>query len=199
MRVRPVEMEYSADRAGELATESDQITAGRSHHQTEMAMTEPGRTSRLFPSLLDRLTDDEQLEQPRTPFAARARSQALLDSIVRDVADLLNTRPRAIGWRSQLRELHSSLLTCGLPDYTGRDFVSAADRESLRQSIESVIRRLEPRLQAVHVRLIDNVESLDNRIRFEISGRVGAEAEPLCFRMDRFHEAGNFSLTDEAT
>lgn len=153
----------------------------------------------LFPSLLDRLTEDDWPDPPQTPADSRARASAVLHSIVRDVTDLLNTRPRSVGWRAQLCELHSSLLSCGLPDYTGRDFVSAADRESLRQSIESLLRRMEPRLRDVRVVLLETEDECDNRIRFEISGRVGVEAEPLCFRMDRFHHAGNFTLADESS
>jgi type VI secretion system protein ImpF len=132
----------------------------------------------LIPSLLDRLLDDDPAATRET---AKARTQILRDlrqSLRRDLENLLNTRWRCRGWPESLDQLDLSVLNYGLPDITGADLRSAPGRERFRRIVEQVIRRFEPRLQSVKVKVLENASPMDRVLRFRIDAVMHAEPSP---------------------
>jgi type VI secretion system protein ImpF len=132
----------------------------------------------LVPSVLDRLLDDEP---GRRQEAQRNRSQVLRElklSVRRDIENLLNTRVRCVSWPAELIELSRSLVNYGIPDVTGARIGSAKEREEYCRFIERAIREHERRFRTVHVRLLDNGESLDRTLRFRIDALLEADPAP---------------------
>jgi type VI secretion system protein ImpF len=132
----------------------------------------------LVPSVLDRLLDDAP-EVSTEP--ARNRAQLLRDlkqSVRRDLEDLLNTRRRNIAPPPGLAELADSLLTYGVPDFSGTGPTSAKDREAFCRMLEGVIRSSEPRLLRVGVEVVSNPEPADRTLRFRIDALLRADPAP---------------------
>jgi type VI secretion system protein ImpF len=142
-------------------------------------MPPPRTDAPLLPSVLDRLIDDAP-ESPRDPI--RSDSQTLrniIQSVRRDLEQLLNSRRRFQSWPAELKELTQSSVGYGLLDVSGKDLASPAGREEFRRSVEQLIRAFEPRFQAVHVQLLDNKEQLDRTFRFRVDAILRAEPVPI--------------------
>src|SRR4051812_21448523 len=110
----------------------------------------------LVPSVLDRLLDDDP---EVTTEPAKNRAQLLRElklSVRRDIEALLNTRRRNLTPPPGLKELADSLLTYGIPDFSGTGPTSAKDREAFCRVLEGIIRENEPRLVSVAVELAAN-------------------------------------------
>lgn len=132
----------------------------------------------LVASVLDRLLDDDP---DVTTEPARNRAQLLRDlkaSVRRDLEDLLNTRRRNVLPPPGLKELAASLLTYGIPDFSGTGPATAKDREAFCRLIEGVIKQNEPRLLKVNVELAANPEPGDRTLRFRIDALLRADPAP---------------------
>jgi type VI secretion system protein ImpF len=136
----------------------------------------------LVLALLDRLTDGEPGVTRDPPTGRAASLRRLKQSVRRDLEDLLNTRSRPFADEG-LEELGTSLVGYGLPDLTAADLGRAEARAALARLIEEVIRRYEPRLRAVRVRLSDEDEPIDRTLRFRIEALLLVEptTEPIRF------------------
>ncbi|HTW25867.1 MAG TPA: type VI secretion system baseplate subunit TssE [Acetobacteraceae bacterium] len=133
--------------------------------------------------LLDRLLDDAP-DDPRDPPLAPAEAMAALRRAVRrDLEALLNARRRWRSWPVALGELATSPVGYGIPDFSTGGFAEPGKRERLRAEIEATIRRFEPRLAAVRVRLPDAAPRLDGTLRLRIEAMLRAEPapEPIAF------------------
>src|SRR5437763_17022202 len=94
----------------------------------------------LVASVLDRLLDDSPEATSEPP---RNRAQLLWElkqSVRRDIESLLNTRRRNMTPPPRLIELADSLLTYGIPDFSGTGPATVKDREAFCQELENVIR-----------------------------------------------------------
>jgi type VI secretion system protein ImpF len=131
-----------------------------------MAKT-PGPMDQLTPSLLDRLTDSQT-----APFQKLAD---LRKSVRRDLEMLLNTRWRCVQERDVPEALAGSLVNYGLPDFSGGNHQAAQDPRKVCEAVEESIRRFEPRLCEVHVRLIDETRAVDRTLRFQIEAVLRVE------------------------
>ncbi|MGE0756112.1 MAG: type VI secretion system baseplate subunit TssE, partial [Pirellulaceae bacterium] len=108
----------------------------------------------LIPSVLDRLLDDEP---EKTHEAPRSRNQVLREmkqSVRRDLENLLNTRWRCVAFPANLDEMDLSLVNYGIPDFTGVNMAAPSERERMRQIIERIVRKFEPRFKSVKVKLL---------------------------------------------
>jgi type VI secretion system protein ImpF len=132
----------------------------------------------LVPSVLDRLLDDEPDNSQETPKARHQVLRELKQSVRRDLENLLNTRWRCNSWPPDLDEVELSLVNYGIPDFTGVNMAAPSERERLRQTIERIVRRFEPRFKSVKVRLVDNVDPVDRTLRFRIDALLHAEPAP---------------------
>jgi type VI secretion system protein ImpF len=121
-------------------------------------------------SLLDRL-----LER-----ASDGRGRPLRDlqaAIRRDLQALLNARRPWASTPDSHAALRNSILGYGLPDFAAGAFNSPAAREALCKEIASTIRRFEPRLSNVVVKLRDRAETMDPLLRIRIEGVLRMEGE----------------------
>lgn len=153
----------------------------------------------LIPSVLDRLLDDEPETQTELP---KSRNQILRDlkrSVRRDLESLLNTRWRCGSWPPNLDELDLSLVNYGIPDFTGVNMGSPAERERLRHLIEQIVRKFESRFKTVKVQLLANSDEADRTLRFRIDALLYAEPapEPVMFDSQLEPISNDFSVASE--
>ena len=133
--------------------------------------------------LLDRLMDAEP-DRASDRAASPAETVAQLRRAVhRDLEALLNARRP---WRSvpdRLAALRLSPLAYGMPDFTAGAYNDRQQREVLRAEIEETIRRFEPRLTQVRVRLSDDGNLLRATLRLSIDALllVHPAPEPIIF------------------
>lgn len=144
-------------------------------------------------SVLDRLAEDDSI--------GRRNSVAVLDdlkqAVRRDLENLLNTRWRCTIWPPDLTELETSLVNYGIPDFTGANLGSAADREEFRYILERVIKRFEPRFTSVQVELQENADRLDRTMRFRIVAMLRARPNPEPVAFNTAVEPSSASVTVE--
>ncbi len=141
-----------------------------------MARTELDRA--VQPSLLDRLTDLEPtaIADPATSRDASERAYRI--AVQRDVELLLNTRRTMIRADVGLPELQQSVHQYGLPDTSGLTFSNVEGRKQLTDDIADTLRRFEPRLANVVVRLIDANQVSTPQVRFSISATLRMDPSP---------------------
>ncbi len=145
-------------------------------------MARPAAHQKLVISILDRMIDQEPGGLPSSQ-AESSRELALIKaSVKRDLEWLLNSKQPLLDPPADLRHIRRSLLTFGLPDFTASSLSSTKDQDALRRAIEEAVRRFEPRLADVTVRLEAGRE-FDRSLRFRIDGmlQVDPEPEPVTF------------------
>jgi type VI secretion system protein ImpF len=130
----------------------------------------------LLGSVLDRLLDEGS-------GTAAHHLTDLQTGLRRDIEMLLNTHQYCRNLPRELTQLGESVLDYGMPHFLGLAAATAAEREQLRSSVESVLRRFEPRLQHVKVTLGDNTGVADRTLHFRIDALliVDPEPEPVSF------------------
>lgn len=146
-------------------------------------------------SVLDRLLDDAPGVSTEPAPAAHQSIRAMQRAVRRDLEALLNTRYRCVSAPAGLKELETSLVSYGLPDLTGHDLATAGARTQLARTMESTIRRFEPRFKSVRVSLLDNAEPLDRTLRFRIDAVLYAEPLPAPVVFDSTVEPVTGSVT----
>ncbi len=126
---------------------------------------------RVTPSLLDRLLGEE-------PQRVREEKGA----VKRDLENLLNSRNSFPDLPAAFVEAGRSVLTHGLPDFSGLNPSHPNDQNRLSQLIESVIRAFEPRLSGVSVTLIPDAGT-ERSLRLRIDARllIDPAPEPVSF------------------
>jgi type VI secretion system protein ImpF len=152
----------------------------------------------LIPSLLDRLLDDEPQNTQEAPKSRHQVLRELKRSVRRDLENLLNTRWRCVAWPPNLDEIELSLINYGIPDFTGVNMAAPSERERLRQVIERIVRKFEPRFKLVKVTLLTNSENADRTLRFRIDALLHAEPapEPVTFDSQLEPTSNDFSVAD---
>jgi type VI secretion system protein ImpF len=133
--------------------------------------------------LLDRLMDDAPDQERDAPMSASEALNALRASVRRDLEALLNGRRRWLSWPAELRELATSPLGFGIPDFTSGAMNEGGRRELLRTEVESTIRRFEPRMASVKVSVLESDNELDSTLRLRIDALLHADPapEPVAF------------------
>ena len=133
--------------------------------------------------LLDRLIDDAPDAPRDMPLSAAEAVARLRRSVRRDLEALLNARRRWRSWPEGYAELAVSPVGYGIPDFTAGAFNDPARRDALRATVEEAIRRFEPRLAHIRVRLLDNPDTLEATLRLRIDAllRVDPAPEPIAF------------------
>jgi type VI secretion system protein ImpF len=158
---------------------------------------------RLWPVLLDRLTDDAPDQRKEAPAAVVMTRGRFRESVLRDLRWLLNT----INSESHIdfsaaEHARRSVLNFGLAPLAGIRS-SDVDREELEASIRSAIVQFEPRVlpDTLEVRVISGRENLDlhNVLGIEIRGQLWSVPYPLemLLRSDIDLETGHIVLHDE--
>lgn len=157
---------------------------------------------RLFPSLLDRLTDDAP-EKKIEPRDRRIFSvQKLRVAVLRDLAWLLNTCHLAASEDLTPYPLvEKSVVNHGIPDLTGRTIsgLEIVDVEmALRRAILDFEPRILPHTLQVRAEITDESKHHHNSVAFEIEGELWARPIPerLFLRTELDLETGSVSLTE---
>jgi type VI secretion system protein ImpF len=153
-----------------------------------------GRRDRSEPRaqlpLLDRLLDDAP-DQERDRVKSNAEVlEDLRASVRRDLQSLLNARRRWRSWPPALKELATSPIGFGLPDFAAGAFGEPARRDQLRREVEDTIRRFEPRFVTLKVQLLDNNDPLTGTLRLRIDALLNADPAPEPVGFDTFLDAG---------
>jgi type VI secretion system protein ImpF len=127
-------------------------------------------------------------DDPRSPRDRGPSFTALKEAVRRDVEDLLNTRWRCTKCPEHLEELRLSLMSYGLPDFTGANLNTPDNQRWFRETVRSTIDDFEPRLANVRVELVDSFDSLDRTLRFRIDAVLDLKPEPLPITFDSAFE-----------
>jgi type VI secretion system protein ImpF len=159
-------------------------------------MAKLGAEQPLVASVLDRLLDDEPGVKREAPRSRSQQLRELEQAVRRDLENLLNSRVRCLDWPAGLEELKTSLVSYGLPDFTGASTGSAQERQELGRLLQTIIRRFDPRFKSVKVQVLDNAEPLDRTLRFRIEGLLHAEPapEPVAFDSILRPVSGDFEV-----
>lgn len=137
-----------------------------------------GQRQELRPSILDRLIDEEphvsvEQDKSRTQYVRELRN-----SVRRDLENLLNTRCRMQSPPEELTQVDFSLLNYGLPDLATVNIADVEKKRSFVKTMETMLRRFEPRFKAVKVIYLDNKDTADRTLRFRIDATLHADPAP---------------------
>jgi type VI secretion system protein ImpF len=142
-------------------------------------MAESLARDRLYPSLLDRLVDDEpgKATEPRENRAASL--QRLRDNVLRDLNWLFNATQSSIDFEDD-PVLAGSVINYGMPALAGRP-ASQYDLVELSRALREVILRFEPRIVAhtLKVSAERNRGDTHNVLGFRIEGQLWSQPIPL--------------------
>lgn len=144
-------------------------------------MTET-REQHIQTSILDRLIDlqpevSRESAQERMPSFHQIKA-----TVVRDLEQLLNTKSQILPVPAAYKELNDSLFLYGLPDFTAQNPKSPSVKGQLRQELERVISKFEPRLKNVSVQIEAQAEEAQS-LRLKISALLVLDpiSEPVTF------------------
>jgi type VI secretion system protein ImpF len=159
---------------------------------------EAGRGGKIVQSVLDRLLDDDPEQPQERPKPPAQELRELRDSVMRDVADILNTRRRWPPPDPALGELTPSLADYGIPDFTGADLSSTRALEQFRDAMETALRRYEPRFKSVRVEIQSGDDAGDRTLRFRIDALLHADPVPESVVFDSFIDpvTGGFEVEE---
>lgn len=121
---------------------------------------------RALPSLLDRLLDDAP-GVPFDPAPLTLEAGAPNAALARDLEALLNTRASELAGIDAFPLAAHSILTFGIPDFSGLSLLSADDCETLRERVRRTISIHEPRLMQIRVTL-EALPQAERKLRFRV-------------------------------
>ena len=142
-------------------------------------MAEALSRDRLYPSLLDRLLDDEpgKLTEPRENRSATLAR--LRENVLRDLSWLFNATQSSLDLEDD-PVLVGSVINYGMPPLAGRP-ASQYDLDELARVMREVIMRFEPRIIAHTLRVTaeGNKSDSHNVLGFRIEGQLWSQPVPL--------------------
>ncbi len=142
-------------------------------------MAEALSRDRLYPSLLDRLIDDEpgRATEPRENRSSSL--QRLRENVLRDLNWLFNATSSSIDFDGDPL-LGGSVINYGMPPLAGRP-ASQYDMGDLARVLRDVILRFEPRIIAHTLKVTAQRNGRDNHnvIGFRIEGQLWSQPIPL--------------------
>jgi type VI secretion system protein ImpF len=142
-------------------------------------MAEALSRDRLYPSLLDRLIDEEpgRATEPRENRSATL--QRLRENVLRDLNWLFNATQSSLDFDGDPL-LGGSVLNYGMPPLAGRP-ASQYDLVELARVLREVILRFEPRIIAHTLKVIaeGNKGDTHNVLGFRIEGQLWSQPIPL--------------------
>ena len=136
----------------------------------------------LSASILDRLLDDDpKVSQEPSQYRVMSEKQ-ILNSVIRDIENLLNTRCSPIEIPVPFKELKKSLIRYGISDFSVENPGTSLVRQKLCNEIETALSVFEPRLKKPMVR-VERETQKTRKLFFRISGILVMEplAEPVSF------------------
>jgi type VI secretion system protein ImpF len=125
--------------------------------------------------------------------APKSRSKSLRElkqSVRRDLEWLFNTRSYLGEIDEKLEETPNSVVSFGLPDFTGISVRSHLELKRLREAIETAIKNYEPRFLDVKVTL-EPIDNTDRILNFRIEAFLNIEPSPEPIVFDTILELGS--------
>ncbi|HYP33541.1 MAG TPA: type VI secretion system baseplate subunit TssE [Burkholderiaceae bacterium] len=142
-------------------------------------MAEALSRDRLYPSLLDRLLDDEpgKLSEPRENRAATLAR--LRENVLRDLNWLFNATQSSLDFEGDAM-MAGSVINYGMPPLAGRP-ASQYDLTELARVLREVILRFEPRILPHTLKVSAEASKGDahNVLGFRIEGQLWSQPVPL--------------------
>ncbi|QEH33817.1 Gene 25-like lysozyme [Aquisphaera giovannonii] len=129
----------------------------------------------LSASVLDRLIDPESDGTPARPGCT---IDQIIDSVRRDLEDLLNTHCTRLDIPAHYVESERSILTYGMPDLAAFQATKAGAAAKVAEKIEKAIARFEPRLTNVRASLIDDHDEKQLKLKFQVHATLRVEPSP---------------------
>ena len=142
-------------------------------------MAEALSRDRLYPSLLDRLIDDEPGRATEARENRSATLQRLRENVLRDLNWLFNATQSSVDFDGDTL-LSGSVINYGMPPLAGRP-ASQYDLGELARVLREVILRFEPRIIAhtLKVSADANRGVSHNVLGFRIEGQMWSQPIPL--------------------
>ena len=142
-------------------------------------MAEALSRDRLYPSLLDRLIDDEPGRAVEARENRSATLQRLRENVLRDLNWLFNATQSSIDFDGDAL-LAGSVINYGMPPLAGRP-ASQYDLGELARVLREVILRFEPRIigRTLKVTAEANKGATHNVLGFRIEGQMWSQPIPL--------------------
>ena len=152
---------------------------------------------RITPSLLDRLIDMEPTASKDPPKSRFTGVQELKAGVRRDLEWLLNTRSHGDETVSEDAEVRRSVVFYGMPDILGLDPKTPAERKRLVKSLETAIRRFEPRFLDLKITL-EPVDEIERQVKFRVEAKLDMEPapEPIIFDTVIASGSGEFAVKE---
>ncbi len=142
-------------------------------------MSEVAAKDRLYPSLLDRLTDEEPSKRSEPVDARMASMSRLRESVLQDLNWLFNATQMDVD-SDEYPEIAKSVLNFGLPALSGCP-ASSLKLVELTRALRDMLLNFEPRLIPGSVRV--HAETMDemshNVIVFRIEGQLWSQPMPI--------------------
>jgi type VI secretion system protein ImpF len=146
---------------------------------TQLPMADALSRDRLYPSLLDRLVDDEPGRATEVRENRAGSLQRLRDKVLRDLNWLFNATQSSIDFDGDAL-LSGSVINYGLPALAGRP-ASQYNLGELARVLRDVILRFEPRIipHTLKVFADGNGSDSHNLLGFRIEGLLWSQPIPL--------------------
>jgi type VI secretion system protein ImpF len=129
----------------------------------------------MTPSILDRLIDPES---GGTAWRRGYGAEEMIEVVQRDLEHLLNTRQTHVGLPEAFTEVHNSIVTYGLPDFSSLKAVTPHQRDNIGRLIATIIARFEPRLVDIRITLVDTGDTKMPTLRFRVDARLSVDPSP---------------------
>ena len=128
--------------------------------------------STIQASILDRLIDSQPEISTEPVQKSTLDFEQGKKAVLRDLANLLNTKSRVEEIPSAYRQVEHSLFVYGLPDFTSLNPKSKKVRQQILGDLEGSIAQFEPRLQNVVVQMEQTTDKSSRSLRFKITGML---------------------------
>jgi type VI secretion system protein ImpF len=129
----------------------------------------------LKASIIDRLIDPDS---DGTSWRPGYSTDQMVDSVRRDLEDLLNTHTTESDLPPQYAELRNSIVAFGIPDLVSNQSAGPMVIERIRLKLEQAIARFEPRLTNVRAKILKPEVGTIMRVEFEISASLHVDPSP---------------------
>ncbi len=129
----------------------------------------------LKPSIIDRLIDPDS---EGTSWRPGYSIDQMVDSVRRDLENLLNTHLTETDLPPEFVEVNNSIVTFGIPDLVSNHSAGPMAIERIRSKIEQTIARFEPRLANVRAKILKPEEGALLRLEFEINATLRVDPSP---------------------
>ncbi len=165
-------------------------------------MAELTPQERLYPSLLDRLTDNEPHKSQESREARVFSIRRLREAVLRDLSWLLNTcHLQTSQDLSGYPNVQKSVLNYGIPELTAKT-ASGLQLIDIQRAIRQAICDFEPRVlpHSLEVRAVVAEEEMShNALTFEIEAELWSRPLPerLFLKTEIDLDTGHISVTDQ--